>query len=193
MNQEKYTEKPIIFTIERAAQLYIQLTKALFVALVIPFALFHYQLFIHYFSTFKWIIFLQDLLLFVAAIIVGIALHELIHGLTWALFVKEGVRAIEFGFLKKYLTPYCHCKGYLKVKHYIAGAVMPAIILGIIPTLWAFINGSIMFFILGVYFTVAASGDFLITYMLRNEDGDDYVLDHNSLPGCTVYRLKYVK
>ena len=72
MNQKKYIEKPIIFTIEQAAQLYIQLTKVLLFVLVIPFVLFHYQLFIHYFSTFKWIGFLQDLLLFVVAIIAGI-------------------------------------------------------------------------------------------------------------------------
>lgn len=90
----------------------------------------------------------------------------------------------------KYFTPYCHCKVPLKVKHYIIGAMMPAIILGVIPTIIAFFTGSIMFFYLGVNFIVAASGDFLITYMLRSEDGNSYVLDHDSLPGCTVYRLK---
>lgn len=68
--------------------------------------------------------------------------------------------------------------------------MMPAIILGVIPTIIAFFTGSIMFFYLGVNFIVAASGDFLITYMLRSEDGNNYVLDHDSLPGCTVYRLK---
>ena len=58
MNQEEYMEKPIIFTIERAAQLYIQLTKALLVAFVIPFVLFSLPTVSSLFSAFKWIIFL---------------------------------------------------------------------------------------------------------------------------------------
>ena len=55
---------------------------------------------------------------------------RLVHGLTWALFVKERLHAIKFGVLWKYLTPYCHCKVHLRVKHYIAGAIMPAVVLG---------------------------------------------------------------
>lgn len=190
MHNENYTTKSINFTFEQATHLYIQLTKILLVVLVIPFFVFHFKLFVHYFSTFKWMLFVRDFLLLIVSMIIGIILHELIHGLTWALFVNGGIRAIKFGFLKKYLTPYCHCKGYLKVRHYIAGAVMPAIILGILPTLWAFINGSIMIFFLGVYFIVAASGDFLIIFLLRSENFNSYVKDHESLPGCIVYKKK---
>ena len=126
----------------------------------------------------------------VVLMILGIVLHELIHGFVWLLFVKEGFRSIRFGVMWKYLTPYCHCKEHLKVKHYIAGAIMPAIILGVLPTLWAFVTGNIMLFFLGLYFIVAASGDFLIIYILRNEDSNSYVKDHESEPGCIVYKLK---
>ena len=165
----------------------------LFRSLVVPFIIVHFKSFKFYFSHFSWLIFFKDIALFIIAIIIGIVLHEAIHGLTWALFVKERLRAIKFGVLKETFTPYCHCKGFLRVKHYITGAIMPAILLGILPTLWAFINGKIMLFLLGIYFIVAASGDFLIVYLLRNEGCNSYVKDHESLPGCIVYKLKNKK
>lgn len=185
-----YVKKPITFTIKQAAHLYIRLMGTVIIMLVVPFIILHFQSFSLYFSNFNWLLFLQDILLFALFIFIGITLHELIHGLTWALFVKERLRAIRFGIFKENFTPYCHCKGYLRVKHYIAGAIMPAILLGILPTLWAFVNGKVMFFFLGVYFIIAASGDFLIIYLLRNEHHNDYVKDHETKPGCIVYKFK---
>ena len=190
-NLSNYIKKPITFPIEQAAQLYIRLMGILIVLLVVPFIIIHFQSFSFYFSHFSWPFFFKDIFIFVVSMIIGIALHEAIHGLTWALFVKEGLRAIKFGIFKEYLTPYCHCKGFLRVKHYITGAIMPAVLLGILPVLWAFINGSIMIFFLGIYFTVAASGDFLIIYLLRNERCNDYVKDHETLPGCIIYKFKH--
>lgn len=184
-----YIKKPITFTIEQAAQLYIRLMGVLVIIVVVPFIVIHFQSLSFYFSHFNWLIFLKDIFLFVVSMFIGIVLHEAIHGLTWALFVKERLRAIKFGIMKQHFTPYCHCKGFLRVKHYVAGAIMPAIILGLLPILWAFANGSPMLFFLGVYFIVAASGDFLIIYLLRNEDCNNYVKDHKTLPGCIVYKL----
>lgn len=187
---ERYVKKPITFTIEQAAHLYIRLMGVLIILLVVPFIIIYFKSFSFYFFNFSWPIFFIDIFLFVISMFIGIVLHEAIHGLTWALFAKERLRAIKFGILKEYLTPYCHCKGFLRVKHYVAGAIMPAILLGIIPTIWAFINGNIIIFFLGVYFIVAASGDFLIIYLLRNEHPKDYVKDHETLPGCIVYKNK---
>lgn len=189
-NPNRFTKKPITFTIQQAGKLYIRLMGLLFIAIVSPFIIIHFQLFSVYFSNFSWMLFAEDIFLFIVAIIVGIALHEAIHGLTWALLVKEGFRAISFGIMIKQLTPYCHCKGYLRVKHYIIGAIMPAILLGIIPTILAFVNGKVMLFFLGVYFIVAASGDFLIIYLLKNENPNDYIKDHETKPGGIVYKFK---
>lgn len=186
---DNYEQTPIIFSIQEASRLYIRLLGVLLIAVVVPFIFVHFQSFISYFSDFSWIMFLQDCFLFITIIFLGIVLHEVIHGLTWALFVKERLRAIKFGVMWKYLTPYCHCKGYLRVKHYIAGAIMPAIVLGVLPTLWAFITANVMLFFLGVYFIVAASGDFLVIYLLRNEHRNNYVRDHETQPGCIVYKL----
>ncbi len=75
--------------------------------------------------------------------IIGIVIHELIHGVLWANYAKKGFKSIKFGIIMKMLTPYCHCKEPLKVKHYIVGAIMPAIILGIIPAIISIIIGNI--------------------------------------------------
>jgi hypothetical protein len=121
-------------------------------------------------------------------IILGIVIHELIHGITWARYSKSGFKAIKFGVFWKLLTPYCHCKEPLKVNQYILGAMMPAIILGIIPSLAAFILGNLALLVFGMFFTLAAGGDFLIINLLRNERKDDLVLDHPSEAGCFIYR-----
>jgi hypothetical protein len=36
---------------------------------------------------------------------IGIILHELIHGITWAKYTKDGFKSIRFGVLWKFLTP----------------------------------------------------------------------------------------
>ena len=95
-------------------------------------------------------------------LIFGIVLHELIHGITWAKFAKAGFKSIKFGILKEMLTPYCHCKEPLKVKHYIFGAITPAIITGIIPAITAIFTGNLWLLIFGMLFTMAAAGDFMI-------------------------------
>ena len=121
-------------------------------------------------------------------LILGIIVHELIHGITWARFAKAGFKSIRFGILWKMLTPYCHCKEPLKVRQYIIGAITPAIILGIIPSLLAIIIGNLGLLIFGMFFTMAASGDFLTINLIRKENMDDLVQDHPSEAGCYIYR-----
>ena len=118
----------------------------------------------------------------------GIVVHELIHGLVWARFASTGFKSIKFGVLWKMITPYCHCKEPLKIRHYILGALMPSIILGLLPAVLAIIleNSSMLLF--GMFFTMVAAGDFLIVFKLRKEDPENYVQDHPSEAGCFVYR-----
>jgi len=118
----------------------------------------------------------------------GIIAHELIHGVVWAIFAEKGFKSISFGVIWKLLTPYCHCDEPLKVKHYILGAVMPGLILGILPAVIAIIIGNFGLLIFGIFFTQAASGDFMIINLLKKENMDDYVEDHPSEAGCYIYR-----
>jgi len=120
----------------------------------------------------------------------GIIAHELIHGIVWSRYSKRGLKSIKFGFLWKILTPYCHCKEPLLLKNYIIGVIMPAIILGLLPAIYAIIFGNLGFLIFGIFFTMVAGGDFLIINLLRNEERNSLVADHPSEAGCYIYRIK---
>ncbi|HPR33193.1 MAG TPA: DUF3267 domain-containing protein [Prolixibacteraceae bacterium] len=116
--------------------------------------------------------------------------HELIHGVVWALAASRGFRSISFGILWKLVTPYCHCREPLQVKHYILGALMPALVLGFIPAIIALITGRLGLLIFGIFFTIAAVGDFMVIWLLRNEHRNTWVEDHPSEAGCFIYRKK---
>jgi predicted neutral ceramidase superfamily lipid hydrolase len=121
-------------------------------------------------------------------LIVGVVLHELIHGLTWSMFAKAGFKSIRFGVVWKFLTPYCHCKEPLLVKHYIIGALMPGLLLGLFPSLIALVTGNLFLFVFGLFFTLAAGGDFMIIKLLRRVDYNALVQDHPSRIGCYIYK-----
>lgn len=118
----------------------------------------------------------------------GIVLHELIHGLTWAPFAPHGFRDIRFGVMWKYLAPYCHCKEPLRVRPYILGALMPALMLGVAPGVWSIAIGHLGMLLFGIFFTVAAIGDFMVVDLVRHEPPDTLVQDHPSEAGCYVFR-----
>lgn len=122
------------------------------------------------------------------ALVLGIVAHELVHGLVWSLFAKRGFRSIRFGVMWKLLTPYCHCKEPLRVKHYMLGAIAPAIVLGLVPGVVAIITGSKGLLAFGIIFTIAAMGDFLIIRLIWKEDPNAMVLDHPSEAGCYIFR-----
>ncbi len=111
-------------------------------------------------------------------IIAGIITHELLHGLTWSLFVPNGMKAVKFGFNRKFLAPYCHCTDPMKVKHYRLGAVMPLLILGILPWILALVLGSGALLVFGFLFIWTAGGDIITVFMLKDIPADTYVSDH---------------
>ena len=122
----------------------------------------------------------------VAVIVVGVVVHELLHGITWALFCKNGLRSISFGIHWKLLTPYCHCKEPLLLKHYLLGGLMPGFILGLLPAVYGLATGHFGWWMFGLFFSIAAAGDLLIVWMLRGQHRKALVLDHPEKIGCYV-------
>ncbi|QIH35635.1 DUF3267 domain-containing protein [Sphingobacterium sp. DR205] len=133
---------------------------------------------------------LSSALLGVLVVVIGVVVHELIHGITWSCYIKNGFRSIKFGVLMKMLTPYCHCKEPLRVKQYIIGALMPSIILGIIPIIYAWFSGNTNILLFAIFFTASAAGDFMIVQLIWREDMRSLVLDHPSEAGCFIYKKK---
>lgn len=170
------------------AQLYAILYFIPFALLFgIPYFIFWRSQFTVHYLTNRGLLLLPIILLVVVA---GIVLHELIHGITWSLFAKTGFRSIKFGVMWKALTPYCHCKEPLLVKQYIIGAIMPAVILGFLPSIIGIMTGNFGLFIFGMFFTMAAGGDFMIIHLLSKESMNSMVQDHPDKVGCYIYKPK---
>ena len=129
-------------------------------------------------------------LVFAIAVIALIVVHELVHGATWALFTGDGFKSIEFGFIKKYLTPYCTCKVALPKKAYILGALMPLILLGIIPLIISIVIGSFGLMWLGIIMVVSAAGDILIVNKIlryKTDASDILYFDHPTDAGGIIF------
>lgn len=108
----------------------------------------------------------------------GIVVHEFLHGITWSFFATKGFKSIKFGVNWKWLTPYCHCKEGLKVKHYMLGGIMPLLVMGIIPAIIALFIGNGSLLVFGIFFIWAAGGDIISFFMLIRLDQDAIVFDH---------------
>ena len=61
----------------------------------------------------------------------GIVVHEVLHGIGWALAGGRGWTAISFGFKLKSLTPYAHVEGPMEAWAYRVGAALPGVTLGL--------------------------------------------------------------
>lgn len=133
----------------------------------------------------------QGSLLFIVLLIVLIVVHELIHGLTWSLFSEHHFKDIEFGFMKEFLTPYCTCTIPLSKSQYIWGALMPCILLGILPTALGILLGSSLWFWIGIVMILAAGGDIMIVmkvmaFKKQSESTEILVYDHPTQAGSVI-------
>jgi hypothetical protein len=131
-------------------------------------------------------VFFSNPLIFLISLIVGAVLHEMIHAICWSWLDGIPWNNIQFGFKWKTLTPYVHCPVPVEVNNYRWGVAMPCLVLGIIPYTLSLIfqNGWLLGF--GLMFTVVASGDILMLWLLRCVKSGKLVQDHPDLMGCQV-------
>jgi hypothetical protein len=137
--------------------------------------------------------FLSHYLFLFLAIIIGMVLHEALHGFTWARFCRNGVRSIRYGMKWQALAPYAQCNETLPIRAYRLGCVMPGVVLGIIPALIAVVIGNSWLLGFGIFFTAGAAGDFLILLNLRSFNTSYDVLDHPEKIGCLVSKSSRLK
>ena len=120
-----------------------------------------------------------------AAFLLGIVVHELIHGLTWVWVTHSSFRHLRFGVMTG--AVYCHIDVPMTKRQYVIGALMPLVLMGIVPYLLSFCIGSLWLMIFGTVFIATAMGDIMIVWAIRKEPSDTLVYDHPSEPGCIVY------
>lgn len=129
-------------------------------------------------------------LLFAALFFAMIVVHELIHGLSWSLFAENHWKDIEFGFMKQYLTPYCTCGVPLRKGAYIFGALMPLILLGILPMIAGILWGHFGLLLLGIIMADSAAGDILIVWKIlryRSDAETIVYIDHPTQAGGVIF------
>ena len=128
--------------------------------------------------------------LFIAGFFLLIVIHELIHGVTRAIFAKNGWKSISFGFIKKYLTPYCSCNEPLTKFGYIIGAMMPTIILGVIPAIVAIAIGNAFLLYIALLMCLSGGGDMFTTIQLitfRTKGKKATYIDHPYMVGLAAF------
>jgi hypothetical protein len=123
----------------------------------------------------------------VPSLVIGIPLHEVIHGLSWAYFGQRPLKDVRFGVQWKLLTPYAHLQVPIPARAYRLGAAMPALVLGLLPYGAGLAVGKGWFTAFGLLYLFAAGGDLLVLWQLRKVDANALVEDHPSRAGCYVY------
>ena len=124
-------------------------------------------------------------MLFIIGFWVGVAVHELIHGFTWMWVTHSSFSHLRFGLLRGGV--YCHIDVPMSKRKYVVGALMPLMLVGVVPFLLSFATNSLWLMLFGAIFIGCAMGDVLIVWAIRKEPPDTLVYDHPSEPGCIVY------
>lgn len=122
----------------------------------------------------------------IVGILAGTFLHELIHATSFRRIGRASKAAVGIGMHWKVLTPYAWCKEPISAGAYRWAAVLPGIILGVIPFVVSLIVTEAWLAAWGVFFTLAASGDFLVLWLIRDLDASTWIIDHPSRCGCAI-------
>ena len=105
-----------------------------------------------------------------------IIVHELIHGMTWAIFAKNHFHAIDFGIVWSTLSPYCACFEPLKKWQYLLGTAMPTLVLGGGGAVAAVMSNQLLLFFAAEYMILSGGGDFqlILKSILTDKRGSVY-------------------
>ena len=122
----------------------------------------------------------------IAGILGGTYLHELIHATSFRRIGRASKAAVGIGVHWKVLTPYAWCKEPISAAAYRWAAVLPGIILGVIPFLVSLIVTEAWLAAWGIFFTLSASGDFLVLWLIRDLAPATWIIDHPSRCGCAI-------
>lgn len=124
--------------------------------------------------------------LFILIAILGIILHEAIHALFFSFFLPSRFQGVKFGFNEQYGIPFVHIKEPITVLGFRVGAIMPLVILGIIPVILGFFYGSFGPTAFGALFTISASGDLLLVLKTRGISSDQRLKDMSDKIGFEI-------
>lgn len=127
-------------------------------------------------------------ILFLIVLLFSFAFHEFIHYFTALLIIgKKKKHLLRISFSWKYFAPLFHCSKQLEINQYKLIAIMPFIVLSIIPFSFAILFQSFILFILSFVSTLGCAGDLYIYFKLNKYPNRTLVEDHPSKIGCVIY------
>lgn len=117
-----------------------------------------------------------------------ITVHELIHGITWAVFAKNHFHVIDFGIIWSSFTPYCACSTPLKKWQYLLGVAMPTFVLGGGGAVAAVMTNQLLLFFAAEYMILSGGGDFqLILRSIFTDKRESVYCDHPYECGFVIF------
>lgn len=118
-------------------------------------------------------------------VILWLGLHEILHGIGFAIFRSVNNRNITFGVSLEKGVFYCMCKQEIERKVILTSLCMPVMIIGIVTLILGMIINSYILVLLSIMNIVGSIGDMaMIGYFLRV--GDVRYLD---LDDCTSFTV----
>ncbi|MEF8816797.1 MAG: DUF3267 domain-containing protein [Salinibacter sp.] len=126
-----------------------------------------------------------SILLFCGAFVLGVLLHEGLHGLghVWG---EASWGDVQFGVHWKALTPFAQCTVPTRARSYRIALALPGLVLGAGPLGVGLVTGHWLTTFYGFLMLVAAAGDFLILWILVGVPAGAWVQDHPQKVGGLV-------
>lgn len=120
----------------------------------------------------------------IAIIAVSVVIHELLHGIGWAISSGRGWSVVRFNISA--MMPSCACKAALTRRQYLVGVLLPFLVLGTGSVVFLFLYpGTVSVLTMAVNF-VAAGADLLIALRAARERGA-LIADHPTEAGYIAF------
>lgn len=115
-----------------------------------------------------------------------VLIHELLHAVGFRVFGRAPRAAVRIGFQRRTLTPFASCSAPVTASAYRAAGLLPAVVLGGLPLLAAWVSGSGELLLLGWLMLALAGGDLAAVWAMRSVPRSALVYDHPSRVGCRL-------
>lgn len=123
-------------------------------------------------------------IMFIVIIAISVVIHELLHGIGWAISSGKGWNVVRFNI--NAMMPSCACKVALEKKQYLIGVLTPFVILGIGSVLFVFIYpGTVSLLTMLVNF-IATGADLVIALNVLKEK-ESLIVDHPTEAGYITF------
>ncbi len=123
-------------------------------------------------------------IIFMVIIAISVVIHELLHGVGWAVASGKGWNVVRFNI--NAMMPSCACKVALEKKSYLVGVLTPFVVLGLGSVFFVFIYpGTVSFLTMLVNF-ISAGADLIIARNVLKER-DVLIADHPKEAGYVAF------